>query len=196
MQYILTETEYQEILASKKQAHEFLTLKEQNSYLSNELEAACLALEENRKKDKEVMNLYKLSIKERDERITALKEACNFHNKKLAEQAHKLLVKEAELADLSSKVRSLMKENQTCCNQIAEMKRDCEGTSQALKEAKEISAKYLTLTQEIRQLKDEHVCIAQNPRTGTVRVISVSRADIYRQHGWIVSDEYIVDRPA
>ena len=28
MKYILTETEYQEILASKKQAHEFLTLKE------------------------------------------------------------------------------------------------------------------------------------------------------------------------
>lgn len=28
MKYILTETEYQEILASKKRAHEFLTLKE------------------------------------------------------------------------------------------------------------------------------------------------------------------------
>lgn len=28
MKYILTETEYQEIRASKKQAHEFLTLKE------------------------------------------------------------------------------------------------------------------------------------------------------------------------
>lgn len=186
MQYILNETEYQELVA----------LKDQNSYLSNELEAACLALEENRKKDKEVMNLYKLSIKERDERITALKEACNLHNKKLAEQAHELLVKEAELADLSSKVRSLMKEKQTYCNQIAEMKRDYEGTAQALKEAQELSAKYLTLTQEIRQLRDEHVCVAQNPRTGTVRVISVSRADIYRQHGWTVSDEYIVDRPA
>lgn len=190
MQYILNETEYKELVA----------LKDQNSYLSNELEAACLALEENRKKDKEVMNLYKLSIKERDERITALKEACNLHNKKLAEQAHELLVKEAELADLSSKVRSLMKEKQTYCNQIAEMKRDCEGTSRVLKETQEISASRLTsmnnLMQEVRRLRAEHVCIAQNPKTGTVKVISVVKADTYRQFGWTVSDEYIVDRPA
>ena len=101
MQYILNETEYQELIA----------LKDQNSYLSTELEVASLAFEENRKKDKEVMNLYKLSIKERDERIAALKETCNLNNKKLAEQAHELLVKEAEIADLSSKVRSLMQEN-------------------------------------------------------------------------------------
>lgn len=124
MQYILNETEYKELVA----------LKDQNSYLSNELEVACLALEENRKKDKEVMNLYKLSIKERDERIVALKEACNLHNKKLAEQAHELLVKEAELADLSSKVRSLMKENQTYRAQIKEMKRDFAGTYKVLEE--------------------------------------------------------------
>lgn len=124
MQYILNETEYQELIA----------LKDQNSYLSNELEVACLALEDNRKKDKEVMNLYKLSIKERDERITALKEACSLSNKKLAEQAHELLVKEAELADLASKVRSLMKEKQTYRAQIEEMKRDFAGTYKVLEE--------------------------------------------------------------
>ena len=113
MQYILNETEYQELVA----------LKDQNSYLSTELEVACLALEENRKKDKEVMNLYKLSIKERDERIAALKEACSLSNKKLAEQAHELLVKEAELADLSSKVRSLMQENQAYRAHIEKLRR-------------------------------------------------------------------------
>ena len=113
MQYILNETEYQELVA----------LKDQNSYLSTELEVASLALEENRKKDKEVMNLYKLSIKERDERIAALKEACNLNNKKLAEQSHKLLVKEAELADLSSKVRSLMQENQAYRAHIEKLRR-------------------------------------------------------------------------
>lgn len=124
MQYILNETEYQELVA----------LKDQNSYLSNELEVACLALEDNRKKDKEVMNLYKLSIKERDERIAALKEACSLNNKKLAEQAHELLVKEAEIADLASKVRSLMKEKQTYRAQIEEMKRDFAGTYKVLEE--------------------------------------------------------------
>ena len=124
MQYILNETEYKELMA----------LKDQNSYLSTELEVASLAFEENRKKDKEVMNLYKLSIKERDERIAALKEACSLSNKKLAEQAHELLVKEAELADLASKVRSLMKEKQTYRAQIEEMKRDFAGTCKVLKE--------------------------------------------------------------
>ena len=124
MQYILNETEYKELMA----------LKDQNSYLSTELEVASLAFEENRKKDKEVMNLYKLSIKERDERIAALKEACSLSNKKLAEQAHELLVKEAELADLASKVRSLMKEKQTYRAQIEEMKRDFAGTYKVLEE--------------------------------------------------------------
>lgn len=124
MQYILNETEYQELIA----------LKDQNSYLSTELEVACLALEENRKKDKEVMNLYKLSIKERDERIASLKEACSLSNKKLAEQAHELLVKKAELADLASKVHSLMKEKQTYRAQIEEMKRDFAGTYKVLEE--------------------------------------------------------------
>lgn len=43
MKYILTETEYQEILASKKQAHEFLTLKEQaHELLCKEVELADL----------------------------------------------------------------------------------------------------------------------------------------------------------
>lgn len=37
MQYILTETEYQEILASKKQAHEFLTIKEAQKFNASRL---------------------------------------------------------------------------------------------------------------------------------------------------------------
>ena len=154
MQYILTETEYQEILTLKKQAHEFLTLKE----------------------------------------------ACKLDNKKLAEQAHELLVKEAEIADLSSKVNSLTKENQTYLSQIEEMKRDCKGTSRALREAQRVSATRLDfmnrLTQEVRHLRAEHVCIAQNPNTKTVRIISVVKADTYRKFGWTVSEEFLVDRPA
>lgn len=134
MQYILTETEYQEILASKKQAHEFLTLKEK------------------------------------------------------------------EIADLSSKVHSLTKENQTYLSQIEEMKRDCEGTSRALREAQRVSAirfdSMNKLIQEVRHLKAEHVCVVQNPKTGTVKVVSVVKADTYRRFGWTVSEEFLVDRPA
>ena len=186
MQYILTETEYQEILILKKQAHEFLTLKEQNSDLSRKLEG--------------LVAQGKQSIKERDQRIADLKRARDLDNKKLSEQAHELLVKEAEIADLSSKVRSLTKENQTYLAQIEEMKRDCEGTSRALREAQRVSATRLDfmnrLTQEVRHLRAEHVCIAQNPKTGTVKVISVVKADTYRKFGWTVSEEFLVDRPA
>ena len=111
MQYILTETEYQEILTLKKQAHEFLTLKE----------------------------------------------ACKLDNKKLAEQAHELLVKEAEIADLSSKVRSLTKENQTYLAQIEEMKRDCEGTSRALRETQRVSSSRLKLVTQLMREKARHL---------------------------------------
>lgn len=221
MQYILNETEYwsmKDLMAtveSLTDANDELTQKLEISEKVNadylkDLQSMSHRLEVSEsvhKKDLlQINNLSglveqgKQSIKERDQRIAALKEAYNLHNKKLAEQAHELLVKEAELADLASKVRSLMKEKQTYCNQIAEMKRDCEGTSRVLKETQEISASRLTsmnnLMQEVRRLRAERVCVAQNPRTGTVRVISASRADIYRQHGWTVSDEYIVDRPA
>lgn len=134
MKYILTETEYQEILASKKQAHEFLTLKEK------------------------------------------------------------------EIADLSSKVHSLTKENQTYLAKIEEMKRDCEGTSRALRETQRVSAirfdSMNKLIQEVHHLKAEHVCVVQNPKTGTVKVVSVVKADTYRRFGWTVSEEFLVDRPA
>lgn len=94
MQYILTETEYQEILASKKRAHEFLTLKEAQKFNASRL--------------------------------------------KLVNQ----------------------------------------------------------LMQKVRHLRAEHVCIAQNPKTGITRVISAIVADPYRKFGWTVSEEFLVDRPA
>lgn len=94
MQYILTETEYQEILASKKQAHEFLTLKEAQKF-----------------------NASRLKL-----------------------------------------VNQLMK--------------------------------------KVRHLRAEHVCIAQNPKTGITREISAIVADTYRKFGWTVSEEFLVDRPA
>ncbi len=84
--------------------------------------------------------------------------------------------------------------------QLKEIMRDIDGTSRVLKETQEISASRLTsmnnLMQEVRRLRAEHVCIAQNPKTGTVKVISVVKADTYRQFGWTVSEEYLVDRPA
>lgn len=95
MKYILTETEYQEILASKKQAHEFLTLKEAQK-----------------------INASRLKL-----------------------------------------VTQLMRE-------------------------------------KARHFRAEHVCIAQNPKTGTVKVVSVVKADTYRRFGWTVSEEFLVDRPA
>ena len=94
MKYILTETEYQEILASKKQAHEFLTLKEAQKNNASRL--------------------------------------------KLVNQ----------------------------------------------------------LMQKVRHLRAEHVCIAQNPKTGITRVISAIVADTYRKFGWTVSEEFLVDRLA
>ena len=94
MQYILTETEYQEILASKKRAYEFLTLKEAQKFNASRL--------------------------------------------KLVNQ----------------------------------------------------------LMQKVRHLRAEHVCIAQNPKTGITRVISAIVADPYRKFGWTVSEEFLVDRPA
>lgn len=178
MQYILTETEYQEILASKKQAHEFLTLKEQNSALSRKLEVADSIIRANRLQINKLEGLVaqgKQSIKERDQRIADLRHVCDLGNKKLLEQAHELLVKEAEIADLETK-------------------------SRVLEETQKISDSRLKLMnqlkQKVRHLRAEHVCIAQNPKTGTTRVISAIVADTYRKFGWTVSEEFLVDRPA
>lgn len=178
MQYILTETEYQEILASKKQAHEFLTLKEQNSALSRKLEVADSIIRANRLQINKLDGLVaqgKQSIKERDQRIADLRHVCDLSNKKLLEQAHELLVKEAEIADLETKFR-------------------------VLEETQKIGASRLKLVnqlmQKVRHLRAEHVCIAQNPKTGTTRVISAIVADTYRKFGWTVSEEFLVDRPA
>lgn len=81
-----------------------------------------------------------------------------------------------------------------------EMERDFAGISSVLEETKKISAKRLevvnSLTRIVRNLKTEHVCIATNPQNGHVKVISVGKADTYRKFGWIVSEEYLVDRPA
>ena len=178
MQYILTETEYQEILASKKQVHEFLTLKEQNSALSRKLEVADSIIRANRLQINKLEGLVaqgKQSIKERDQRIADLRHVCDLNNKKLLEQAHELLVKEAEIADLETK-------------------------SRVLEETQKISDSRLKLMnqlkQKVRHLRAEHVCIAQNPKTGTTRVISAIVADTYRKFGWTVSEEFLVDRPA
>ena len=179
MQYILNETEFQA----------FVALKEENAKLSHKLAVATKTREIDRLQINDLSGFVaqgKQSIKERDQRIADLRHVRDLDNKKLAEQTHELLIKEAELADLSGKLR--------------EVKRDCEGTSKALAETQKISAARLAtmnnLLKEVRRLKNEHVCVAQNPKTGTVKVISVVKADTYRKFGWAVSEEYLVDRPA
>ena len=158
MQYILNETEYQA----------FVALKEENAKLSHKLAVASKAREMDRRQIEELSHVRDLD------------------NKKLAEQAHELLCKEAELADLSSKLKEVM--------------RDCEGTSKVLAATQKISAERLALVNNllelVRHLKAEKVCIAHNPKTGTVKVVSVVKADTYRKFGWTVSEEYLVDRPA
>lgn len=179
MQVILNETEYAE----------YLTLKEQNSELSHKLAVA----NDVREKDHEQINGL-------CEKLNAYRKTYDSMNKILCEKSHEILVLNAELANLSSQVRSLVEENQTYCNQIAEMKRDCEGTSKVLEETKKLSAKRLevmnSLIRTVRNLKTEHVCIATNPQNGHVKVVSVGKADTYRKFGWLVSEEYLVDRPA
>lgn len=207
MQYILNETEFQA----------FQNLKEKNAKLISDLAFANAVCEKDRVQINNLNGLVaqgKQSIKERDQRIVDLKHARDLDNKKLAEQAHELLVKEAELADLSSKNRSMTNDIEWYQRELGrlqkdlgikdealrEAKRDCEGTSARLAETEKISAARLDtmnyLQAENRRLRAEHVCVAQNPKTGTVRVVSVVKADTYRKFGWIVSEEYLVDRPA
>lgn len=118
--------------------------------------------------------------------IDELKKSREHLQKELAVKAHEILIKEAELADLSSKLQ--------------EAKRNCMDISRTLEAVQKISARRLesmnNLMREIRRLRAEHVCIATNPQTGTVKVVSVEKADTYRKFGWIVSEEYLVDRPA
>lgn len=180
MQYILTESEYQDFLASKAKVQ----------VLEHKLAVANEVREADRAQIKQLDSLVcqgKQSIKERDQRIADLKYALDLDNKALARKSQELLVKEAELADLSSKLR--------------EAQRDMAGTSRRLKTAEMLSKSRLeamhNLIREVRRLKSEKVCIATNPRTGTVKVVSVVKANIYRKLGWLVSDEeFIIDRPA
>ena len=169
---ILTEEEYSALQANAKIAE---TLRCENKTLR----------EFNLKKG-QALDQAKSSISLRDLRIKDLVEARQLDQKALAAKAHELLVKEAELASLSAKAR--------------EMERDIEGTSKVLAETQNISATRLALVNNllklVRHLKAEKVCIAHNPKTGTVKVVSVAKADTYRKFGWTVSEEYLVDRPA
>lgn len=170
--YILTAEEYSMVQGMAKRIEQ----------LENENKT----LREFNLKKSQALDQAKLSIKERDERLADLVKSRQLDQKALANQAHELLVKEAELANLSSKLR--------------EAKRDCEGTSACLAETEKISASRLksmnNLIREVRRLKSEHVCIATNPQNGHVKVISVAKTDTYRKFGWMVSEEYLVDRPA
>lgn len=172
MQYILNETEYQA----------FLNLKEENAKLSHKLAVASKAREMGILQINSLSALVAQSeqaIKERDQCIVDLEHVRDLNNKKLAAQAHELLCKEAELANLSSQVQSLVKENQTYCNQIAEMKRDCEGSAKALADAR------------------TNVYIVQHPVTDELRLVGdAALADSYHVKGWAVSGPHSIDSPA
>lgn len=157
---------------------EYSMLQGQAKYIET-LQAENKTLREFNSKKSETLDLAKLTIKERDERIAALKESRQLDQKALADKAHEILCKDAELAALSSELRKT--------------KQHCEDTEK-------ISAVRLDALRRVQALyhglKREHVCIATNPQTGTVKVVSVAKADTYRKFGWIVSEEYLVDRPA
>lgn len=153
----------------------FISLKEENAKLSHKLAVSAKTREMDRVQ------------------IDELKRSYDILSAKLAKQTQLLLAQEAELAHISG--------------QNVEMRRDAEGSAKALADARakaerlqELADERLVsmrnLSNEVRRLRAEHVCVAQNPRTGTVKVISVDKADTFRQFGWTVSEEFLVDRPA
>lgn len=178
MQYILTESEYQDFLACKDKVQ----VLEHRLAVANEVREANLA------QIKQLNGLVyqgKQSIKERDQRIADLKHARDLDYKALTDKSHELSVKEAELAELSSKFR--------------ESQRDMAGTCSALAKAKILSESRLRsinyLRAEVHRLRNEKICFATNVRTNVVKVVLASNADTYRKLGWIVSDEeFIIDR--
>lgn len=143
MQYILNETEYQSYLANKKAVEDLLSANarfvEQVSLLENQ-----------RRSDREQIERLRETCKSLCEKRDVLEGLRLQNAKELRDKAHELLVKEAELAELSSKFRRVL---------------------------------------------HEHVCIATSA-TGLVKVISVTKREAYLQHGWKVSEELLVDRPA
>ena len=178
MQYILTESEYQDFLACKDKVQ----VLEHRLAVANEVREANLA------QIKQLNGLVyqgKQSIKERDQRIADLKHARDLDYKALTDKSHELSVKEAELAELSSKLR--------------ESQRDMAGTCSVLAKAKALSdirLKAMThLQAEVQRLIDEKVCFATNVRTNVVKIVPAIKADTYRKLGWIVSDEeFSIDR--
>ncbi len=178
MQYILTESEYQDFLACKDKVQ----VLEHRLAVANEVREANLA------QIKQLNGLVyqgKQSIKERDQRIADLKHARDLDYKALTDKSHELSAKEAELAELSSKLR--------------ESQRDMAGTCSALAKAKILSESRLRsinyLRAEVHRLRNEKICFATNVRTNVVKVVLASNADTYRKLGWIVSnEEFIIDR--
>ena len=177
MQYILTESEYQD----------FLACKDKVQVLEHRLAVANEVREANLTQIKQLNGLVyqgKQSIKERDQRIADLKHARDLDYKALTDKSHELSVKEAELAELSSKLR--------------ESQRDMAGTCSALAKAKILSDSRLRsinyLRAEVHRLRNEKVCIATNVQTNVVKIVPAIKADFYRKLGWIVSDEkFIID---
>lgn len=179
MQYILTESEYQDFLASKDKVQ----------VLEHRLAVANEVREANRAQIKQLEGLVcqgKQSIKERDQRIADLKHARDLDYKALTDKSHELLVKEAELAELSSKLRESRQDMADACSALAK--------ANTLNDSRLIRIKRLQA--EVRRLMNEKVCIATNIQTNVVKIVPAIKADTYRKLGWIVSDEeFIIDRP-
>ena len=178
MQYILTESEYQDFLASKDKVQ----VLEHRLAVANEVREANLA---QIKQLEGLVRQGKQSIKERDQRIADLKHARDLDYKALTDKSHELSVKEAELAELSSKLRESQRDMAVTCSALAEAK--------ILSDSRLRSINYLRA--EVHRLRNEKVCFATNVRTNVVKIVPAIKADTYRKLGWIVSDEeFIIDR--
>lgn len=178
-----------QVLFDENEVRAFLALREENAKLSHKLDVANVVREEDRRQIDDLGKLVaqcKQSIKERDARIDAFRKLNAESEGTLA--ARECIIKslEKQLADLSGELREALQA--------------LKGTSARLADTEKISATRLesmnNLMQEVRRLKSENVCIVTNPRNGHIRVVSVAKVDAFRQHGWIVSEQYLVDRPA
>lgn len=218
MQYILNETEYQAYLQMKETANlktiANMALEEEVKNLEKRREAdrnEILANRERRKELRERLETTQAALKNSREHVALC-------NKKLAEQAHELLVKEAELAELSGKLREvkrdmegsknerlqLLSEKYDLLAQRDQLKRELaafQGLQAELEHAVKISEMRLDLIKSLQHtvqtLKSTPVQVVRNPRTDTTKVVTIDVVHNYLQHGWVpLTGELLVGRPA
>lgn len=162
MQYILNENEMRV----------FSSLREENAKLTHKLAVARNVSEADRCQINALSGLVaqgKQSIKERDERIEALR-------KVNAEFEGTLAARECIIHSLEQEVEVLRKDL------------DCV----RMNNSSNLNTIH-NLEQEVHNLREEHVYIATKPN-GLTRVISAAKVDICRIFGWTISEGYPIIR--